>query len=95
MAIGLVIVGDAARCLSRSIFFILLLSVLVDILLYHAHAERHVGIPALNATRVHGLHLSLPLQPSYLLVHILGVLTDLRELELHEPETEGDYPSND
>jgi hypothetical protein len=35
------------------------------------------------------------LQPSYLLVHILGVLTDLRELELHEPETEGDYPSND
>jgi len=35
------------------------------------------------------------LQLSYLFVHILGVLADLRKLELHEPETEGDDPPND
>jgi hypothetical protein len=39
MAIGIVINGTAARYLSRSIFFVLLLSVLVGILLYHAHAK--------------------------------------------------------
>ena len=94
MAIGPVIGG--AVSLSRSIFFIvILLSVLVGILLYHGHAEGHVGIPALYSTRIHGLQISLSLQPRYLLVHFLGVLADLRELDLHEPETEGDEPTED
>lgn len=97
MAIGsFPIVGTATRHLCRSIFLVvLLLPVLVGILLNHAHAEGHVGVPTLHPTRVHGLLISFPLQPSYLLVHLLGVLADLRELELHEPEAEGDDPPND